>query len=235
MIRKKSPFVAIGASGLEQIIAEEIKLLGGQDINTAEGSIHFKGTLETAYRACLWSRFATRILMPLGAFPAEDTDALYKAANEINWHEHITPHGTFAVECVLRTSNIRHSHYAGLRVKDAIVDQFRERFSVRPSIDIKQPDVWVHVLVEDNLATVCLDFAGASLHRRGYRRMGGEAPLKETLAAALVRLIGWNRELTAASILLDPMCGSATMLIEAAMIFGDIAPGLGREYFGFLK
>lgn len=235
MIRKQRPFIATGAGGLEQIIADEIKLLGGQDINIGVGSIYFNGTLETAYRACLWSRFATRILMPLGEFPAEDTDALYKAAAGIDWNEHITPHGTFAVECVLRTSSIRHSQYAGLRVKDAIVDQFRERFSVRPSIDVKQPDVWVHVLIENNMATVCLDFAGASLHRRGYRRMGGEAPLKETLAAALVCLLGWHRELSAASILLDPMCGSATMLIEAAMIFGDVAPGLGREYFGFLK
>lgn len=204
-------------------------------INCSNGAVSFKGSLEVAYRACLWSRFAARILMQLFEFSAPDTDALYQGAGEVDWNEHFSVNGTFAVDCTLRNSPIKHSRYAALRVKDAIVDQFRNRMKRRPSIDVERPDIQVHAILDGKQASICLDFSGESLHRRGYRKTGGEAPLKETLAAAIVHLSGWANPILPESILVDPMCGSGTLLIEAALMYGDIAPGLGRKYFGFLK
>jgi len=235
MLRKQKKLIATCAAGLEEIVADEVGQLGGREIVSETGSVKFCGSLETAYRICLWSRCANRVLMALGSCTAEDTEQLYQGTAVINWCEHIAPDGTFAVECALHRSMIRHSHYAELKVKDAIVDQFRELCNRRPSIDVKRPDVRVYVVIEQALATLCIDLSGESLHRRGYRRSGGEAPLKETLAAGLVRLLGWHKALPSNSVLLDPMCGSATLLIEAGMMFADNAPGLGRDYFGFLK
>ncbi len=235
MIRKPRTFTATCAAGLELLVTEEIASLGGLEVNSSPGRVFFKGHLETAYRACLWSRFATRTLMPLVTFPGPDTDGLYQGSFNVDWNEHFSVDGTFAVDCTLHNSAIKHSKYAALRIKDAIVDRFRQQFGRRPSIDTVHPDIRIHAIVDKKQATLCLDLSGESLHRRGYRISGGEAPLKETLAAAIVRLNGWHTAASSDCILLDPMCGSATMLIEAALMYADIAPGLGRNYFGFLK
>jgi 23S rRNA (guanine2445-N2)-methyltransferase / 23S rRNA (guanine2069-N7)-methyltransferase len=195
----------------------------------------FAGSLETAYRACLWSRFSTRILLPLAEFKAPDTDALYKGAFEVGCPKHLAKDGTFAVDCTAVSSPIEHTRFAALRVKDAVVDQFKQRYKRRPSIDVNRPDIRIRLFLNKDKAALSLDLSGESLHRRGYRAAGGEAPLKESLAAAILCFAGWSDSVAPESLLLDPMCGSGTLLIEAGLMCGDIAPGLGRKYFGFLK
>ena len=226
-------FTATCAMGLETLLAGELTALGGEEISNSAGAVTFRGGLETGYRACLWSRFAGRILLPLAEFRAKDSDELYHGCLGIDWKGHLDVRKTFAVDCTSDRSPIHHTRYASLRVKDAVVDQFREKFNLRPSISTERPDIRIHLYLKGEDAIVSLDLSGESLHRRGYRVAGGEAPLKESLAAAIVSLSGWNRDVSAETILLDPMCGSGTLLIEAALIYGDIAPGLRREYFGF--
>jgi len=228
-------FVATCASGLEKLVEEEICSYGAEEIESSTGSVFFSGTLETAYRACLWSRFASRILMPLSEFPAPDTDALYEGAFSIDWPIHLSVDGTFSISAKIIDSAIDHSRFASLRVKDAVADYFTSHFKRRPSVKIIRPDIHLDVFIEKDRATVSLDLSGESLHRRGYRAAGVDAPLKESLAAAIVYLTKKNMGFDKNTILIDPMCGSGTLLIEAAMVFGDCAPGLGRTYFGFLK
>jgi len=222
------------AKGLESLLADELANLRGDIIEESPGAVTFSGSLETAYRACLWSRFATRILLFVAEIPAPDTDALYEGVSGVDWNEHLAVDKRFAVDCTSSLSSIQHSRFAALRAKDAVVDQFRDRFNRRPSIELERPDIRIHLFLRGETAKVSLDLSGMSLHRRGYRAAGGEAPLKETLAAAIVSLSGWQKDFPSENVLLDPMCGSGTMLIEAALIYGDIAPGLGRKYFGFL-
>jgi len=152
---------------------------------------------------------------------------------DMDWNDHFSIDKTFAVDCSSDRSPIKHTRFAALRVKDAVVDQFRDRFSRRPSIDTDRPNVRIHLYLKEDLAKVSLDLSGGGLHRRGYRVSGGETPLKESLAAGIVSLSGWGTDVTPESMLLDPMCGSGTLLIEAAFIYGDIAPGLGRKYYAF--
>lgn len=225
--------IASCAAGLELLVAEEIESFGGQDIESAKGLVTWRGDLEAAYRTCLWSRFASRIFLTIAEFPAHDEDALYEGALAVNWEAHMDIKNTFAVDCSLNRSNITHSRFAALRVKDALVDQFRDKYDDRPSVDIARPDIRIRLYIYKNQATLSLDLSGESLHRRGYRSEGGGiAPLKESLAAAIVSLAGWNVETSKDRMLLDPMCGSGTLLIEAALIQGDVAPGLSRSYFG---
>lgn len=228
-------YIATCAAGLETLLAEELVLLGGKvDSTTSVGAVTFSGTLESAYRACLWSRFASRILLPVMEFAAPDTDSLYRGISAMDWNSHFGVEQTFAVECAARHSAIEHTRYASLRIKDAVVDQFRQRCNSRPSIDVNRPDVRIHVRLDGEQATVSLDLSGDSLHKRGYRTAGGEAPLKETLAAGILHLTGWQQRVFQDDILLDPMCGTGTLLIEAVLMRADIAPGLRRDYFGFV-
>ncbi len=227
-------FTATCGAGLESLLEKEIQEFGGQDITTMPGAVSWQGTLETGYRACLWSRFGSRILLELARFPAPDPDTLYNEAGKIDWDAHFSPDTSFAVYCTLTDAELSHSKYAALRVKDAIVDQFRTRAGRRPDVDVSAPAIRFNLHVRGKEATLSFDLSGDSLHRRGYRQAAGEAPLKETLAAAIVHLAGWRRDTPPDTVLLDPMCGSGTLLIEAALIYGDSAPGLMRHQFGFM-
>ncbi len=235
-IKKKLPlqFTATCATGLESLASEEIVKIGGESIESHPGAVSWAGGLETGYRACLWSRFASRILLELARFDAPDPDALYTYAGTILWDEHFTQDSTFAVHTTLTDAALTHSQYASLRIKDAIVDQFRKRFGTRPNVDANNPDIRINLHVEGTEASLSIDFTGESLHRRGYRTGGGDAPLKETLAAAIVSLSGWLQHAATEPILLDPMCGSGTLLIEAALMLSNSAPGLQRKVFGFM-
>lgn len=222
------------AAGLEQLVGKEVADFGGSEVEHAKGLVTWQADLESAYRTCLWSRCASRIFLRLADYPAPDEDALYEGALKVDWGEHMDIGSTFAVDCSLSQSAINHSGFAALRVKDALVDQFREKCGERPSVSVVRPDVRIRIYIHKDVATLSLDLTGESLHRRGYRSEGGSlAPLKESLASAIVSLAGWTPDTATDIMLLDPMCGSGTLLIEAAMIFGDAAPGLSRSYFGF--
>lgn len=235
--RKKKPgltYVSTCGAGLEDLVAEEIRLHGGKVMDTRPGAVSWQGNLEAGYRLCLWSRFSSRILLQVAEFEAPDTDTLYQKAGKIDWDEHFNPKDTFAVYCTLVESSITHSQYAALRIKDAIVDQFRSRTGRRPTVDVMQPGMRINLHVQGSHATLAVDLSGDSLHRRGYRVATVEAPMKENLAAAVVHLSGWTPSFPPDAVLLDPMCGSGTLLIEAAMIYGDSAPGLQRKSYGLL-
>ncbi len=226
--------VATCAAGLESLVQDEIASFGGREIVRAKGVVTWQGDLASGYRACLWSRFASRILLQLAEFTAADDTELYDHCGTINWQEHMDNSSTFAIDCTLNDSAITHSQYAALRVKDALVDQFRERSGERPSVRVERPDLQIRLHIHSDRATLSLDLSGESLHRRGYRVEGAIAPLKENLAAGIVALAGWNRDMAIDTLFLDPMCGSGTLLIEAALLYGDSAPGLWRSYFGFM-
>jgi 23S rRNA (guanine2445-N2)-methyltransferase / 23S rRNA (guanine2069-N7)-methyltransferase len=226
-------FFATCPKGLEYLLVDELKALGGADVREALAGVHFRGELMAGYGACLWSRLASRILMPLAEFAVEDADALYAGVRSIDWSGHLDVGATFAVDAVGSTHGITHTQFAALRVKDAIVDQFRDSSGDRPSIDIEQPALRVNLVLRRGRAIVGIDLSGTPLHQRGYRRGKGIAPLKENLAAAMLLRAGWPRVYAAGGGLVDPLCGSGTLLIEAALMAADVAPGLRREYFGF--
>jgi 23S rRNA (guanine2445-N2)-methyltransferase / 23S rRNA (guanine2069-N7)-methyltransferase len=199
----------------------------------ARGGARFTGSLEDGYRACLWSRVANRILLPLAQFPASGPDALYAGVVALPWEDHLDLDRTFAVRFDGTLPGASHSQYAALKVKDAIADRFTRRLGRRPSVDAERPDLLIHCYVFQETATVALDLSGGSLHRRGYRDEGSAAPLKENLAAAILLRAGWPDIAAQGGAFLDPMCGSGTLVIEAALIAADIAPGLLHAHFGF--
>jgi 23S rRNA (guanine2445-N2)-methyltransferase / 23S rRNA (guanine2069-N7)-methyltransferase len=227
-------FFASCPPGVADLTASELRDCGAQSCREFKLGVQFEGTLETAYRACLWSRTASRILMPLGTFSAETPDALYQGVRSVDWTTHIKPGGTLAVDLAGATSGITHTHFGALKTKDAIVDHFRERTGERPSVDLEQPQVRIDVRLDRDRATVSLDLSGDSLHRRAYRARGVAAPLKENLAAAILLRCGWPAIAQAGGELVDPMSGSGTLPIEAALMALDIAPGSMRSYFGFI-
>lgn len=218
--------------GLEGVLADELRDLGLADAREARGGARATGSLEDAYRVCLWSRVANRVSWVLDRFAAADPDALYAGVRRTDWSRHIAPDGTLAVQVTSSRSEVAHERYAAQRVKDAIVDQLREQFGRRPDVDRTSPDVRVHVQLRENEAAVAIDLSGESLHRRGYRVATGAAPLKETVAAGILRKAGWAGEGAVGRPLVDPMAGSGTFVIEAAMTAADRAPGLLRERFG---
>jgi len=227
-------YFATCPKGMEYLLRDELVALGALDVREALAGAHFSGTLETAYRASLWSRLASRILLPLAEFDAADDEALYRGVQTIDWSAHLAAHGTFAVDAGTALSKLTHSQFVGLRTKDAVVDQFRQRDGSRPDIDTDEPDIRINLRLRRDRATVSLDLAGSPLHRRGWREEQGEAPLKENLAAAMLLRAHWPEVYASGGALLDPMCGSGTLLIEGALMAADVAPGLRREYFGFL-
>jgi len=229
-------FAATCGAGTESLVAEEITSFGGRDLEVGKGVVSWRGSLESGYRACLWSRCASRVFLELHTFPITDQDSIYHGAREIDWGTHFDPQTTFAVDCTVTGDTVEsiHSRFAALRVKDGLVDQFRERCGERPSVAVERPGVRLHLLVKNTTAILSLDLSGDSLHRRGYRVDNSLAPLKENLAAAIVQVSGWPQMQALGASLVDPMCGSGTLLIEAALMFGDSAPGLFRTYFGFM-
>ncbi len=225
-------FFVTTAKGMEELLLQELAALDIPLLEKANSGVAFTGTLEAAYKVCLWSRVATRVLLQLATFDAPDPDKLYDGVKSIDWSEHLSDTDTLAVDFATFDSKITHSHYGALKVKDAIVDQFREKNGERPSIQIERPDVQINLYLYRDKAIVSIDLSGESLHRRGYRQELTAAPMKENLAAALLLTAGWPGDGTIA--FLDPMSGSGTLPLEAALIAGNIAPGLGRDYFGFL-
>lgn len=227
-------FFATAALGLEPLLADELIQLGADEVKQERAGVRFSGNLQTAYTACLWSRLASRILLPLATFEANSPEQLYAEAGRITWAEHFDVSDSFAVDCSLVSSRINHSRFAALKLKDAIVDQFRSRCGERPSVETVQPSVRINLHIYKDQATVSLDLSGEGLHKRSYRIDGVHAPLKENLAAAILIRAGWSEIHPQGGAFIDPMCGSGTLPMEAALMATDCAPGLNRHYYGFL-
>jgi 23S rRNA (guanine2445-N2)-methyltransferase / 23S rRNA (guanine2069-N7)-methyltransferase len=216
------------------LLRRELEDLGARHLRAGHAGVRFRGDLGVAYRVCLWSRLAGRILLPLKSFPCADEAALYAGVKGIPWGDHLGPGGTLAVDFTSTRSALHHSRFGAQRVKDAVVDQLRERSGERPSVDRERPSVRINAHLDRDVATIAVDLSGTGLHRRGYRRRGGPAPLKENVAAAMLLHGGWPALARAGKPLVDPMCGAGTLVIEGALMAGDVAPGLTRDYFGFL-
>ncbi len=231
----KYQLFATTPKAMEDILANELKLLGAENVQAKMAGVAFQGNLEMAYRACLWSRTANRILLPLKSFEVNSKEDLYEAVKKINWFEHFKPDETFAVSFSSKNSEaINNTHFGALVVKDAIVDQMRAKFQKRPNIDLNRPTIKINVYLNNNNAQLSLDLSGESLHRRGYRAANVQAPIKENLAAAMLLRSDWPEIAKRGGSLIDPMCGSGTLLLEGALIAADYAPGLMRDYYGFL-
>ena len=222
-------YFATVARGLEPLAAEELQRLGGRAVKAEFCGVSFQGDQTLLYRVNLWSRLVFRILVTLKECPCRDADQLYQGIQSLDWRDSIPPDKTLAVTATGKNRQLNHTHYTALQVKNAIVDQQRQHWGQRSNIDPKNPDVQVNVHIRNDRCTVSLDSSGRSLHRRGYRPAVGAAPLKESLAAALVQLSEWPGDVP----LLDPLCGSGTLPLEAALSALNIAPGLFQDEFGF--
>ncbi len=226
-------WLATAPVGAASVLAEELRQFGAEDIRERSHDVKFQGTLEVGYRACLWSRTATRVLLSLGSIDAGSTKSVYEGVRRIDWREHLGPGATLACDCSGGNESIRHTIYGSQLLKDAVCDTLRDSTGERPNIRPERPDVLLHLHVEGPTALLSVDFSGESLHRRGYRAEGGRAPLKENVAAAVLLRAGWPEVCERGGLLLDPMCGSGTFLTEGALIAADAAPALDRGYFGF--
>ncbi|MBN1277130.1 MAG: class I SAM-dependent RNA methyltransferase [Deltaproteobacteria bacterium] len=226
--QKTNRYFAQAADDIKDIAEEEILSLGGTDIQQAYRGLYFTATRKTLYSINYHARLLNRVLAPLVSFNCHDDRYLYRQASQIQWEDFLSLSNTFAVFATVSNSRIRHSRFAALRLKDAIADQFRSRSGKRPSIDKKRPDIWFNLHIENDKATISLDTSGGSLHRRGYRRESIEAPMIETLAAAIIRYSGWRGE----SFLYDPFCGSGTFLCEAFMYASNTPSAVLRNEFG---
>ncbi len=222
-------FFAMCAPGLEPVLHDEIRALRFGKVERQVGGVHFEGQLRDARQANLWLRSAVRVLQRVDRFEARDADALYNGVSAVDWSRFLRPEGTLVVDARSRDSALDHTLFIEQRVKDAIVDQFRARTGERPSVDKDSPELGVFVHLYRDRCTLLVDTTGDSLHKRGWRRFQGRAPLAETLAAAIVSMSQWDRRAP----LLDPFCGSGTLLIEGALAAAGIAPGGFRERFGF--
>ncbi|WP_263063079.1 bifunctional 23S rRNA (guanine(2069)-N(7))-methyltransferase RlmK/23S rRNA (guanine(2445)-N(2))-methyltransferase RlmL [Dickeya dadantii] len=218
------------ARGLEELLKSELEALGAQQCTVVQGGVHFQGDDRLLYQSLMWSRLASRILLPLNEFKVYSDLDLYLGVQAVDWSAVFDVNHTFAVHFTGTNDEIRNSQYGALKVKDAIVDSFSRKTGQRPDVARQQPDIRINVFLQREKASVALDLSGESLHLRGYREMAGQAPLKENLAAAIVLRSGWE----AGTPMVDPMCGSGTLLIEAAMMAADRAPGLHRQHWGFL-
>ena len=217
--------------GLEPVLAKELTQLGASDVQIGRRMVSFKGDKELLYRANFQLHTAIRILKPIKHFKALSADDVYEGVKDIDWSEYIGLDKTFAVDSVVFSEEFRHSKFVAYKVKDAIVDQFREKSGQRPNISISNPDIRLHIHIAEDQCTLCLDSSGESLHRRGYRQESVEAPLNEVLAAGMILMTGWHGETD----FIDPMCGSGTLLVEAALIARNMAPGLFRKEYAFEK
>lgn len=221
--------VATTMMGLEDILAEELRLLGAQHINVLNRAVEFVGDVGFMYKANLNLRTAIRILKPIFSFKARNEKELYRKIYEYDWEQHFDVDGTFAIQSSGFSEVFSHSKYTALKTKDAIADSFRDKHGKRPNVDVEAPDVQINVHVRDNSFVISLDSSGYSLHKRGYKVASVDAPINEVLAAALILLSDWNQ----ISNFYDPMCGSATILIEAALIANNIPANIFRKRFGF--
>jgi putative N6-adenine-specific DNA methylase len=215
--------------GFEQLLADELRSLGAEKLEIGNRGVTFHGGRALLYRVNLASRLSLRVLYPILQFEAADPDTLYRRVNRFDWSIYLTNKMTFAVDPVVHSPNFRNSHFVSLKVKDAIVDQFREKTSLRPSVRKERPDILINVHISERSVTISLDSSGESLHRRGYRSGHFDAPLNEVLAAGMIMLTGWD----GSTPFMDPMCGSGTLVIEAAMIAAGVPPGIFRRWYGF--
>jgi Predicted N6-adenine-specific DNA methylase len=215
--------------GLEDVLAEELNAIGADDVEAGRRMVSFTGDKAMLYKANFSCRTALRILKPVSEFKADDADAVYENVKEIEWDDYLSVDKTFAVDAVVYSDDFNHSKFVAYRTKDAIVDYFNEKYEKRPSVRVNKPDVYINIHISRNDCTVSLDSSGESLHKRGYRVSQVDAPLNEVLAAGMILKTGWRGE----SDFIDPMCGSGTLLIEAAMIALNIAPGVYRKEYAF--
>jgi len=221
--------VAKTMHGFEEILAAEMEQLGAKEIKPVKRAVEFRGNNELLYKANLHSRVSLRILKPLAGFQANNERKLYQEIQKIDWTEILDIDQTFAIDSAVHSDHFNHSQYVSLKVKDAIVDQFRDKFGARPSVELKEPDVRINIRIYQDDCTVSLDSSGRSLHKRGYKTEQAAAPLNEITAAGLILLSGWNGDTD----FIDPMCGSGTLVAEAALIAANNAPGLFNPSFAF--
>lgn len=217
--------------GLEEVLAQELIALGANEVQLERRAVSFRGDKALLYRANLCLRTALRILVPIASFKAKDTDALYNQLKKINWSAYMHSSTTFAIDATVYSETFRNSRFVTYRVKDAIADYWLEKENQRPSVSTREPDLLINIHIGNEQVTVSLDSSGESLHKRGYRVATTEAPISEVLAAGMLLMAGWNGQ----SDLYDPMCGSGTFLIEAALIARNIAPGVFRSAYAFEK
>ena len=229
-----STFTVSCPRGLADLLAAELESFGALQVRERSNGAGCVGSLEFAYRACLGSRIANRVLLEIACFEARDANELYSATRALDWTGHIGPDATLACDFSGRHPSITHTHFGALKLKDAVCDRLREATGVRPDVRPERPSVRLHAHARGTQIALSIDLSGESLHRRGYRAGAGEAPLKENVAAGMLLRAGWRELAARCAEFLDPLCGSGTLVIEAAMIAADIAPGLGRDYFGFL-
>lgn len=222
-------YFATVARGLESLAAQELEELGATSVKPGFCGVEFQGDRTLLYQVNLWARLPFRILLRLETFPCRDAKDLYQGIQKLPWQDYLTPDFTLAVDVTGKTPQLNHSHFTALQVKNAVVDQQRQQFGARSHIDTHTPDVRINVHLHCDRCVVSLDSSGSSLHRRGYRPAVGAAPLKESLAAALIRLSNWQPDWA----FMDPLCGSGTLPLEACLQGLNVAPGLFRQQFGF--
>jgi len=222
-------YFATVARGLEEIAAQELTTLGGENVTPTFTGVQFQGDQKLLYKINLWSRLIFRVLVPIKTFPCHNAKQLYGEVQEINWEKYLSPESTFMVHCTGKNQQLNHTHFSALQVKNAIADQQTQSFGKRSNVNLENPDLIINLHIEKTQGILSLDSTGESLHRRGYRPAMGIAPLKETLAAALLTMTDWESNLP----LLDPMCGSGTFPIEAGLKALNIAPGCLRNQFAF--
>ena len=231
MSEQSFEMIAKTFQGLEETLAQELTSLGADEIQIGRRMVSFRGDKEMMYKANFCLRTAIRILKPIKQFVAKNADEVYEQIKAIHWEDYLDIDKTFAVDAVVFSEEFRHSKFVSYKVKDAIVDYFRDAYDKRPSVRISKPDVLLNIHIAETKCTLSLDSSGESLHRRGYRQEAVEAPLNEVLAAGMILMSGWHGECD----LIDPMCGSGTIPIEAALIARNIAPGVFRKEFAFEK
>ena len=224
-------YVAKTFLGLEDVLCDELKALGAQNIRKERRAVSFEGDLSLMYRTNVWLRTASRVLKTIRSFEASDADTIYREVKKIEWDEYMSVGQTFVVNATVYSDSFRNSQFVSYRTKDAIADFFNEKYGKRPSVRLTNPDIYVNIHISNNQCTVSLDSSGDSLHKRGYRSVQTKAPINEALAAGMIQLSGWRGD----SNFVDFMCGSGTLLIEAALIALNIPPGIFRKQFAFEK
>jgi putative N6-adenine-specific DNA methylase len=217
--------------GLEEVLANELKKMGAREVEGLNRAVSFVGDLGMIYKSNLCLRTALRILVPINQFEVSNEDSLYEGVKAINWEDYMDVNDTLAIDCTLNTHLFNHSQYISQKAKDAIADQFKEKHNKRPSVDLDKPTLRIQIHIYNTTCSVALDSSGESLHKRGYRDKTNLAPINEVLAAGLILLSGWTQRNT----FIDPMCGSGTILIEAALLAANIPPGYYKEDFGFMR
>lgn len=215
--------------GLEEVLAGEIAAIGGNEIEIGRRAVTFRGDKSLLYRANLWLRTASRVLVPIATFRAGDADAVYEEVKKIEWERYMDLSTSFSIDATVYSETFKHSRYVTYKVKDAIVDQFNEKYGKRPNVQLTDPDLYINIHIAEQHVTISLDSSGESLHKRGWRVAQTDAPINEALAAGMLLLAGWKGQ----SDFYDPMCGSGTLLVEAALIALNIPPGIFRKQFAF--